>query len=455
MNRAQASKGGGNPREHWSSHLTFVLAAAGSAVGLGNIWKFPYITGSNGGGMFVLVYLACIVCIALPLLLCEMLIGARGQANAVQAFENTHKPGSPWRFFGMLALFCVFLILSFYAVIGGWVLDFLTLAVRGGFVHTDPQAVSGMLEQLWADPTRQVAWLFIFMALNTAVIAGGFKQGLERANAWLMPALVLVLLLLLVHAALLPGMGAALLFLFWPDASSLTAGGVLDALGHSFFTLNIAAAVHITYSSHLTDTKSLGRSALAIALFDTAIALLSAIVIFAIAFSFDMEIDVGATLIFRTLPVLFANMTGGWLVSVLFFLLVAFAALTSSLAMFEALVCYATETLLLRRKTATLAVATAAFTLGIASALSNNVLAEWTLQGKTPFVLLDWVTTNLFLPAGGVGMALFVGWVLGPKAVVMLLGERLGNSFWGWAFLWLIRLPAPAAVCLVWARGLM
>ncbi|MEM7495216.1 MAG: sodium-dependent transporter [Myxococcota bacterium] len=442
-------------REHWSSRLTFVLASAGSAVGLGNIWKFPYITGNNGGGMFVLVYLACIVCVAVPLLVCEMLIGARGQANAVQAFENIHGPRSPWRFLGMLALLGVFLILSFYSVVGGWVLEFLTLATTGRFVHTDPQAVGGMLEKSWADPARQVAWLFAFITLNAVVIAGGFKRGLERANAVLMPALVIILLLLLVHAALLPGIGAALAFLFWPDASRLTAGGVLDALGHSFFTLNIAAAVHITYSSHLTDTKSLGRSALAIALFDTVIALLAGIVIFAIAFSFGMETGVGPTLIFRTLPVLFANMTLGWLVSVLFFLLVAFAALTSSLSMFEALVCHATETCAMGRKTATLTVAAAAFPLGIASALSTNVLSEWTLRGKTAFALLDWVTTNLFLPAGGVGMALFVGWVMGPKAVVLILGERLGQSLWGRAFLWLLRLPAPAAVCAVWIRGLM
>ena len=441
-------------RERWNSSLTFMLAAVGSAVGLGNIWKFPYITGVNGGGMFVLIYLACIACVGVPLLMCEMFIGARGQANAVKAFENIHRPGSPWRWLGRLALIAVFLILSFYGVIGGWILDFLQMAVRGQFVHNDPQAIRSLLEQLQANPVRQVIWLLIYMALNAAVMAGGFKKGLERANVWLMPALVVVLLLLLVRVLFLPGIGHALTFLFWPDSSRLTPVGVIEAVGHSFFTLSIAVAIHMTYSSHLSDTQSLGRSALIIALFDTLIALMAGVIIFSITFSFGLEAGVGPTLIFQTLPVLFAGMNGGWFVSVLFFLLVAFAALTSSLSICEALVCYSTETWGIGRKKAAWGLGAVAFAAGLASALSTNVLSTWTLWGKTPFDLLDWVTSSLFLPAGGIGMALFVGWVLGPPAVQALLGERLARSIWGWIFLWTIRVFAPAAVGAVWLRAL-
>ncbi|MEM7589703.1 MAG: sodium-dependent transporter, partial [Myxococcota bacterium] len=403
-------------QERWHSRLTFVLAAAGSAVGLGNIWKFPYITGMNGGGAFVLVYLACIVCIAVPLLMCEMYIGAQGQAGAVKAFANIHHPHTPYRWLGGLALLTVFLILSFYGVVGGQILDFLQMTARGQLAAVNQTSMTQLNQNLQASPLRQLAGLAIFILLNAFVIAGGFKKGLERANAWLMPALVGVLLILFIRVLFLPGNPQAMAFLFQPNTSQLTSASILDAVGHSFFTLNIAAAVHITYSSHLSDTKSLGKSALAVALFDTFIALMAGIVIFSITFSFDAQPNGGPTLIFQTLPLLFAQMTGGRIVGSLFFLLVAFAALTSSLSMLEALVCHVTETTATGqagRKKMSFFIAFAAFVVGIVSALSPNILASYTLWGRTPFALIDWITANLFLPAGGIGMAIFVGWVVG------------------------------------------
>ena len=442
-------------RERWRSKISFVLAAAGSAVGIGNIWRFPYIVGNNGGGAFVLVYLACITCIGLPLLMCELYIGARAQAGAIKAFEVVHRAKSPWRLLGHLCWITSFIILSFYCVIGGWILDFLQLAIRGQLIHDDPQTVRGILQQLFADPTRQIAWHGVFTAINGAVMACGFKKGLERAGLWLMPALVGILFLLLLHALFLPGVGQALTFLFWPDASALTSTGILEAVGHSFFTLSIAMGIMLTYGSYLRGDESLGRLALSIALFDTLIALLVGVVIFSVAFSFGMETGTGPTLIFQTLPVLFAKLTGGWFISVLFFLLVAFAALTSSLSLFELLVSLSTEMLWIGRKIAALGVALAIFTLGIISALSTNVLANWTLYGKTPFELLDWVTSSLFLPVSGICFALFFGWVLGRRAVRELLGERLGQSTAGEIFLWVVRILVPGAICIVWIQGLL
>ncbi|MEM7495552.1 MAG: sodium-dependent transporter [Myxococcota bacterium] len=442
-------------RERWRSKIAFVLAAAGSAVGIGNIWRFPYIVGNNGGGAFVLVYLACISCIGIPLLMVELFIGARSQAGAVKAFEIVHQPRSPWRWLGHLCWMTSFIILSFYCVIGGWILDFLQLALRGQLAHDDPQTVRGILQQLFASPTRQIAWHAVFTAVNAAVMACGFKKGLERAGLWLMPALVVILLLLLLHALFLPGVGQALTFLFRPDTSRLTAAGMLEAVGHSFFTLSIAMGIMLTYGSYLRGDESLGRLALSIALFDTLIALLVGIVIFSVAFSFGVETGTGPTLIFQTLPVLFAKLTGGWFVSTLFFLLVAFAALTSSLSLFELLVSLSTEMLGVGRKAAAFGVALSAFTLGIVSALSTNVLASWTLYGKTPFDLLDWVTSSLFLPVSGICFALFFGWVLGRPAVRQLLGERLGQSAVGAIFLWTVRVLVPGAICIVWVRGLL
>ncbi|MEM7403137.1 MAG: sodium-dependent transporter [Myxococcota bacterium] len=441
-------------QERWHSRLTFILAAAGSAVGLGNIWKFPYITGMNGGGAFVLFYLACIAFVALPLLMCEMYIGAQGQAGAVRAFDNIHRPHTPYRWLGVLALVAVFLILSFYSVIGGQILDFLQMTLRGQLTALDQTAIMQLSERLQASPTRQIGGLAVFMLLNACVIAGGFKNGLERANSWLMPALVAVLTLLFVRVLFLPGSTQALAFLFRPNTDQFTSSGVLDAIGHSFFTLNVAAAVHITYSSHLSSTQSLGRSALIVAVFDTIIAMMFGVVIFAITFSFDVAPNSGPTLLFQTLPLLFAQIPGGQIIGTLFFVLVAFAALTSSLAMLEALVCHMTETNPNSRTRVSFALALAAFVAGIATALSPNVLASYTLWGHTPFALIDRLTANFCLPAGGIGMALFVGWVVGPKAVAVLLGARWADGWLAPCFLWTIRLIAPAAVAVIWLQGL-
>lgn len=442
-------------RERWGSRFSFILASVGSAVGLGNIWKFPYIVGHNGAGAFVAVYLLCICCIGVPLLMCELFIGARGQAGAVKAFEIVHRDGSPWRFLGHLGWMIAFIILSFYCVIGGWILDFLQLAVRGQLIYNNPDAVGNILQQLFADPTRQIVWHGVFIVLNAVVMQRGFKKGLEQAGLWLMPTLVFVLLLLLICALFLPGIGRAVTFLFWPDTSRLTAAGILEAVGHSFFTLSIAMGIMLTYGSYLGSTTSLGRLALCIALFDTLIALMVGVVIFSVIFSFDMQANSGPTLVFQTLPVLFSQLAGGWVISSLFFLLVAFAALTSSLSLFELLISLSTETLETSRKKAALGVAIGAFALGIVSALSTNMLAHVTVWGKTPFDLLDWLTSSVLLPVSGMGFALFFGWVLGAPAVAELLGQRIAQSLFGAVFLWMVRVVVPGAICIVWLRGLL
>lgn len=442
-------------RQRWGSRLSFIFASVGSAVGLGNIWKFPYIVGQNGAGAFVAVYLLCISCIGVPLLMCELFIGARGQAGAVKAFEVVHRPGSPWRFLGHLGWVIAFVILSFYCVIGGWILDFLQLALRGQLTQGNPQVVSRMLQQLFDDPTRQIVWHGVFIALNAVVMQRSFKKGLERASMWLMPLLALVLLLLLLCVLFLPGIHRACLFLFWPDTTRLTTTGVLEAVGHSFFTLSIAMGIMLTYGSYLDSTRSLGRLAVCIAFFDTLIALMVGVVIFSVVFSFDMQPNSGPTLIFQTLPVLFSQLKGGWLIATLFFLLVAFAALTSSLSLFELLIGVGTQSFDISRKTAAIGVATAAFALGIVSALSSNVLAHVTVLGKTPFALLDWLTSSVLLPVSGIGFALFFGWVLGPAAVIQLLGPRLGPSVLGTVFLWLVRTVVPGAIGVIWLQGLL
>lgn len=433
-------------RGHWSGRLAFILAASGSAVGLGNIWKFPYIAGVNGGGAFVLLYLLCIAAVGIPIFIAELYIGQSTQKNAVEAFDHDGKR-SPWRSIGWLGVLSAFLILSFYSVVGGWVLDFLTRSISGEFLTQSDDQIAATLGNLFGDPIRQIFWHLIFMCLSVFIVVGGVKAGLERANKILMPSLILMLLGLLVYSFNLDGFGKSLEFLFSPDASRLEAAGILEAVGHAFFTLSLGMGAIITYGSYLQKREQIAKTAILVGFMDTAIALVAGLVIFSVVFTFGFEPSAGPGLMFKTLPMLFVKLPGAQFVSIIFFLLITFAALTSAVSLLEVVVSYWTDTHKVSRLKTTLVAGVIIFGMGILSALSTNELSEFTIAGNTFFDLFDKLTSQYFLPLGGLFIALYFGWVLGPKAVEHAIGPKARWAAAG--LLWSARIIAPLAVAVM------
>jgi NSS family neurotransmitter:Na+ symporter len=432
-------------RAHWSSRLAFILAAAGSAIGLGNIWKFPYITGVNGGGAFVLVYLACIAAVGLPILIAELYIGQKSQANAVTAFESLHKKGTNWRYVGFMGVIATILILSFYSVVGGWILDYAAKSLTNKFGGAPESEIESMLGALFGSPSIMLFWHLVFMSATVGIVMNGLNQGIEKWNKILMPALLSILVLLLIQAVMLEGFGEAVSFLFAVDASKLTAGGLREAVGHSFFTLSLGLGTMITYGSYLDKKENLFRTALMVAVMDTLIALLAGVVIFSIVFSFGLEPGAGPALMFKTLPVLFAKLPGGYFLSLGFFVLVAFAALTSSVSLLETAVAYWVETHKADRKKTTVLAGIAIYGLGVLCALSFNVLSAEVI-GFSFFDVFDMLTSQLMLPLGGLLTSLYFGWVLGPKAVATAVAKGKVNDIAAQGLLWTVRVVAPLGV---------
>ncbi|HAR41389.1 MAG TPA: sodium-dependent transporter, partial [Bdellovibrionales bacterium] len=434
--------------------IGFLLAAAGSAIGLGNIWKFPYITGVNGGGAFVLIYLVCIAAVGIPIFVAELFIGQRSQRNAVAAFDVVHRPGSPWRLVGLLGIVSAFLILSFYSVVGGWILDFLFKSIGNQFAGHSDQEIKGFLGSLFAAPLLQLFWHAVFMGITVGIVLKGLNAGIERWNRILMPSLFLLLLFLLIRVLFLPGFGQAIEFLFSWETSRLTAKGVLEAVGHSFFTLSLGMGAMITYGSYLQNREQLLRTALSVALLDTLIALVAGIVIFSIVFTFGLQPGAGPTLMFETLPVLFTKLSGSYLISIAFFLLVAFAALTSAISLLEVVVAYFVENRGVSRKNAALVLGLVIYALGVLSALSSNVLSGVKVTGLTFFDLFDKLTSSVFLPFGGMVISLFFGWVLGPSACTAVMGHGPKGKVLATGLLWTTRIIAPAGVLIMLINGL-
>ncbi|MFQ5559139.1 MAG: sodium-dependent transporter [Nitrospinota bacterium] len=434
-------------RVQWSGRVAFILATAGSAIGLGNIWKFPYIAGINGGGAFVLIYLVCIALVGIPIMIAEMYIGQRGQKNAVTSFEVLDKKGTWWRMPGFMGIVSAFLILSFYSVVGGWILDFEFRALLGNLVSMDEKVIGETLSSLLKSPWRQLFWHTLFMGITCYIVAAGIRQGLERWNNVLMPVLLLLLLILLARVLFLPGFGEAMSFLFTPDFSKLTGEGILEAVGHSFFTLSLGMGAIITYGSYLKEGEDLQKISLIVAFMDTIIALIAGVVIFSVVFSFNMEPGAGPGLIFSTLPVLLSKMQGGSLMAVGFFLLVAFAALTSAVSLLEVVVAYWDETQHLDRKRGAVVSSVSIYLVGILSVLSTNILANVKIFDLTFFDLFDKLTSSYLLPVGGLLISLFFGWKLGSKAVEEVVGSTEKKRYH--VLLWSTRVVAPLAVCAI------
>ncbi|ART81944.1 sodium-dependent transporter [Oceanisphaera profunda] len=441
----------------WSSRFVFIMAAVGSAVGLGNIWKFPYITGENGGGAFVLVYLACIAVIGLPLMMSEVMVGRRGGKSPIGTMAVVAKAegrSKRWVGVGIMATLAAFLILSFYSVIAGWTMPYIISAISGSFSDINAEDSGALFGGLLASPWQLLLWHSIFMGLTVLVSAGGVRHGLERAVTKLMPALFILLLILVGYAATTGHFGEAVSFLFKPDFSALTAEAILTALGHAFFTLSLASGAMMAYGAYLPKNVSIARTAVVVAVMDTCVALLAGLAIFPIVFAHGLAASEGPGLIFVTLPVAFGQMPGGGFFATLFFVLLLFAAWTSSISMLESLVSYLNEKGVSRVKAA-IGGGFAAWLVGITTLLSLNVWSDFTpmdsfarFEGKTLFDLYDYLTANIMMPLVAFLIAVFVGWKMKPEHSKAELGA--------WHKLWfpVVRYLTPIALLIVFAFNL-
>lgn len=459
-----AAGAAGWQHEYWSSRLVFVLAASGSAVGLGNIWKFPYITGVYGGGAFVLVYLLCIAVIGIPVMMAEILIGRRGGQSPIGSMltlaRRENKPGA-WQLAGWSGVAGSFIILSFYSVIAGWAFVYVWYAVSGylNVTATEPAlpaaVISGVFERLLADPRSLVIWHTVFIAITVFIVARGVKSGLERAVTIMMPGLFILLLILVGYAALSSGgFGQGIAFLFSPDFSKLTWQAVLVALGHAFFSLSLGMGIMIAYGSYLPRHISIGSASIIVAILDTLVALLAGMAIFPIVFANGLEPDQGAGLIFVILPIAFGEMTGGLIMGTLFFLFVVFAALTSSISLLEPTVEYLDGRYGLRRVGAAVVAGGVIWLIGIACALAFNLWSDILIFGKNIFDLLDFLTANIMLPLTALLIALFAGWAMARRSTADELEMTETSGVYGlWRFL--IRYVSPILIAIVFIYNLL
>lgn len=448
-------------RGQWSSRLGFVLAAAGSAIGLGNIWKFPYITGMNGGGLFVLVYLGWILLIGIPILAAEVLIGRAAQMSPVGAFRKLSRRGSPWVGIGTLGVVTGTVILSYYSVVAGWCLDYVVFSATGRITGTPIEDVPGLFAELYGSQGRNLAWHIGFMVMTIGIVIGGVRGGVERAARFLMPALLVMMLVLLVQAMRLPGFSQAASFVFAPSAAKLTGTGVLEALGHCFFSLSVGMGAMLTYGSYLAKTECLVKASIWIGILDTGIALLACLVLFPITFSFGMEPSGGPGLVFKNIPVAFAQLPFGAVWSSIFFVLLFVAALTSAISLLETVTAHVIDEWKVSRKKATLATGAFVLLLGIPSALSGGagMFGKGMEQatGRNWFDWFDYIASNWLLPIGGLGISIFVAWRLGDELRHLSFTEgstlaKKAGIYRTW--LMLLRYLAPVGIVLVFLHAL-
>lgn len=443
------------PRAHWQSNWTFLLAAIGAAVGLGNVWRFPYIAGTEGGSAFVLIYLLAVLLVALPILIAELMIGKHGQSNPFRAMHQAaSKAGAPtlWAIGGILGLLAGFLIVSFYSVIAGWTIHFAALAAVGDL--SDPEVASTRLDALLADPAIMLMWHSLFMMVCAAIVARGLTKGIEAGVKWMMPALFVVLLVLVVYALVTGDPGRGLGFLFAFNAQDVSWTTVLTALGQAFFSISVGLGILMAYGSHLPPGTSVPKMALGVALADTGVALIAGMAIFPLVFGYGLDVAAGPGLVFVTLPLAFGEMVGGTFFGVVFFALLAVAALTSAIALLQALVLLASEEFGWSQARAAWGIAAVTWALGIVSVLAFNLWSDVrifgdipVIGGKDPQATIEFLATNVLVPIGAVLIGLFAGWVM-PRAESE--ADFVGlPRFWYGAWRVLCRWIAPPAVLLI------
>ena len=442
-------------RENWGSRFGFILAAAGSAVGLGNIWKFPYITGENGGGLFVLIYLFCIAIVGIPIMIAEIIIGRAAQKSPVGAFTSLAGEDSNWKLVGWLGVLSGFVILSYYSVVAGWALNYTVMSLANFFEGKTPDEIGGMFGTLYTATGMNLFWHAVFMVLCVGVVISGVKKGIEKWNRILMPILILIFIILAIVSIFLPGWTEALKFVFYPHADKLKASGVLEALGHAFFTLSLGMGAMLTYGSYVEKKADITQSAVIISVLDTFVALLACMVMFPIIFSYGYDPQSGPGLVFQTLPIIFSKIgPAGMFISFVFFTLLVFAALSSAVSLLEVVTSYFIDEQNMTRKKSTFLTGGVIFVFGIPSALSGSgaLFPQWeSMFGKNFFDTFDYLASNWMLPLWGLFISIYVGWVMDPKLrkAEFESGSRITKSWFYSVWLIFLKFIAPFAVLLI------
>ena len=438
-----------NERALFVTKLGGILAAVGSAVGLGNIWRFPYETGQNGGAAFLLIYVLCVLLLGTPLMLAELTLGRASHSNAVGAFRRL-APGTYWWLTGIMGMVGVLMIVGFYSVVAGWTLHYTVVAAGDRLAVQD----FGAYTQSAGMP---LAYMTVFVLLNTVILLGGVRKGIERWSNILMPLMGILMLVLCINSLLLPGSFEGLKFLFHPDFSKITGHVILSAMGQSFFSISMGVGTLLIYGSYLPNSTKMGRTSLFICLVDTLIAILAGIVIFPACFAYGIKPDAGPGLAFITLPSVFLQMPGGYVWSIIFFVLLAIAALTSSISMMECPIAILQEQFGVSRRSAVAIVTLVAWGLGVGCCLSfcPEYAAVLSVGGISLFDLFDRLTANVILPLGGLLMALFVGWKMDRRVLHDTLtnfGKDSGTYIP--VFLFVVRYFAPLCILLIFLSGL-
>lgn len=438
-------------RDSFGSKFGVIAAAAGSAVGLGNIWRFPLVTTQNGGGAFLLLYIGFIVFIGIPVMLSEFSIGRRAQLNAFGSFKKI-APNTPWYMVGFLGILTAFAILAFYSTVAGWTLEYFVQAVSGKLLHVNDMEQN--FASFSAHPYRPIIWQMVFMLLTAVVVFAGIKKGIEKFTKILMPVLAMLIILVVIRSVSLKGAGEGIKYLFVPDWSAVSFKTVLMALGQAAFSLSIGMGTLITYGSYISKQNNLLKTSTQVALADTSIAILSSLMVIPAIFAFSAvnvaEMSPGPGLVFEVLPNVFKSMPGGFIFSVIFFFLLSVAALTSTISVLEVVVAYLKEELKMSRGKATIIATLSISILGVFATLSFGVMDDVTILGQTVFGLLNYTSANVMLTFGALLIVVFVGWQMGKSEFLNEISNQgtITSGFFKIVF-FIIRYIAPIAIGIV------
>ncbi|MCX7709245.1 MAG: sodium-dependent transporter [Clostridia bacterium] len=445
-------------REKFSSGIAVFFATLGSAVGLGNIWKFPYLTGQNGGGAFLFVYLLCILLVGIPVMVSEFYIGRKTRKNAVGAFEAL-KPGTPWKGIGLMGVAAAYLIMFFYSCVAGWVYSYVFKAIKGDFAGITADTAKAQFGSTVVGPLPPLLWQIIVMAVVSLILISGVKKGIERVTKTLMPVLFILVIICGIRAITLPGAFAGLEFLFRVDFAKITPPVILTALGLAFFKLSLGMGTMMTYASYFTDDNHMMATSAKVALSDTAVSILAGIAIFPAVFSFGMEPGAGPGLLFMTIPLVFSKMMFGNILLIAFFVLTSIAATTAMLSLVEVPVAYMTEEKGISRRNSVLInsfIILLFGTLATFSADKSSLLGGIQFWGRGFFDWFDFISSNILLPVGGLLIVLFVGYFIKKEDIFGELSNRgrLNNGWLVQSFLFLVRFISPLLLLLVFLNSL-
>ncbi len=438
--------------EHWASRVGFIMATAGSAVGLGSLWRFPYMAGANGGGAFIMLYLIFTFFIGLPVFFAEIVIGRNSQKSAVLAYTELSNGSQNWRILGWINVFASLLILSVYCVIAGWALSYTLMSLNQFTLGKTAAEISAVFDTLFTSPGINLFWFTLYLLINVGIVISGVRKGIEYWSKILMPALFTILIALFVYATTLPGFGQAVRFIFVPHWETLTANSVLNALGMAFFTLSVGFGIIVTYGSYMQKEEDIPKNGIIITCMTVFVSLIAALTIFPIVFSFGLPPQEGPGLLFKTLPVLFAKMPASLLISTVFFALVLFAAITSSISLLEVLVANAMEIWGITRKKAAYFAALLVLIIGVPSALAGSkwLFPNWeAVYGRNFFDTIDYLVSSWLTPIGGLFTTIFVGWFWKKR---FPLAEFGAGTTWKWIvkpWFYCVKYIAPIAVIII------